>query len=77
LINLSHRSWVGWHRFNEPLGPHEPAVLDPVHRTVNLFHIFSNRKIILKNPRIRNFCKLTLKLFQNYILVPVILHLGP
>jgi hypothetical protein len=23
------------------------------------------------------FCKNTLELFQNYILVPVILHLGP
>jgi hypothetical protein len=54
--------------------------MDPVHAAVNLFHRFFFSKIIpeiLGNPRTSYFCKNTLKLFHNYILVPVILHLGP
>jgi hypothetical protein len=31
----------------------------------------------MKNPRTPYFYKNTLELFQNYILVPIILHFGP
>jgi hypothetical protein len=54
--------------------------VDLVHVSVDLFHGFSYSKIILKileNPTTPNFYKNTLGLFLNYILVPVILHLGP
>jgi hypothetical protein len=51
--------------------------MDPVHAAVNLFHGFFFSKIILENPRTSYFCKNTPKLFQNYILVPIILHVGP
>jgi hypothetical protein len=53
--------------------------MDPVHVAVNLFHRFFFSKIILKileNPITPQFCKNTPELFQNYILVPAILHLG-
>jgi hypothetical protein len=54
--------------------------MDPVHAAVNLFHRFFFSKIILEileNPRTPYFCKNTPELFQNYTLVPIILHLGP
>jgi hypothetical protein len=54
--------------------------MDPVQADVNLFHGFFFSKIIpeiLENPRTLYFCKNTPELFQNYILVPIILHLGP
>jgi hypothetical protein len=54
--------------------------VDPVYGPVNLFHEFFNRKIILKIlkiPRPSYFYKNTPILFENYILVPIILHLGP
>jgi hypothetical protein len=54
--------------------------MDPVHTAVDIFHEFHYRKIILKipkNPRTPEFYKNTPKLFQNYILVTIILHLGP
>jgi hypothetical protein len=56
-------------------GPH-----GPVSPTVNLFYMFFFSKIILKileNPRMPYFHKNTPELFQNSILVPIILHLGP
>jgi hypothetical protein len=54
--------------------------MDSVHHAVNRFHVISNRKIIwinLENNRTLEFCKNIPKLFWNYVLVPVILHLGP
>jgi hypothetical protein len=54
--------------------------MDSVHAAVNLFNRFFFSKIIpeiLENPRMSYFCKNTPELFQNYILVYVILHLGP
>jgi hypothetical protein len=54
--------------------------VDSDHETVDLFHGFFNRKIIRLFQKIvgtRYFYKNTLELFQNFILVPVILHLGP
>jgi hypothetical protein len=54
--------------------------MDPVHAVVNIFHEFFFSKIILKIPKIPRptyFYKNTPVLFQNYILVPVILHLDP
>jgi hypothetical protein len=57
-----------------------PKPMDPVHVAVNLFHGFSNRKIkteILENTRTLEILQKHPKLFQNYILVPLILHLGP
>jgi hypothetical protein len=59
---------------------HGPAIMGLVHETVNLFHGFFNRKIIWLFQKIAGtwyFYKNTPKLFQNYILVPVILPLGP
>jgi hypothetical protein len=47
---------------------------------MDLFHGIFNRKIIPLNPKIPShgiFKKNTPELFQNYILVPEILHLGP
>jgi hypothetical protein len=54
--------------------------MDPVLAAVNLFHRFFCSKIILEileNPITPYFCKNTPKLFHNYILVPVILYVGP
>jgi hypothetical protein len=54
--------------------------MDPVHAAVDVFHGFFFSKIILKileNHRMPYFCKNTPELFQKYILVHVILHLGP
>jgi hypothetical protein len=54
--------------------------MDPVHRSMDLFHGIFNRKIILrilKIPQLIKFYKKPPELFQKYILVPVILHLGP
>jgi hypothetical protein len=54
-------------------------ITDPVHAAVNLFHGFFFSKIIseiLENPITLYFCKNTPELFHNYILVPIILHLG-
>jgi hypothetical protein len=54
--------------------------MDPVHAAVNVYHGFFFSKIILKIlkiPRPSYFYKNTPVLFQNYILVPIILHLGP
>jgi hypothetical protein len=54
--------------------------MDLVHVAVDLFHGFFFSKIILKileNPITPYFCKNTPELFQNYILVTIILHLGP
>jgi hypothetical protein len=56
------------------------GTVDLVHRTVNLFHRFSSRKInqnFLKITGARYFYKNTPELFQNSILVPIILHLAP
>jgi hypothetical protein len=55
-------------------------VVDSVHHARDLFHGFIFGKIIplnMKNPRTPYFYKNTLELFQNYILVPIILHFGP
>jgi c-di-GMP-related signal transduction protein len=54
--------------------------MDPIHAVVDLFQGFFFSKIIpkiLENPRTSYFCKNTLELFQNYILLTAILHLGP
>jgi hypothetical protein len=59
---------------------HGPAIVDSDQETVDLFHGFFNRKIIRLFQKIVDtwyFYKNTPELFQNYILVPVILHLGP
>jgi hypothetical protein len=59
---------------------HGPVVVDSVHETVDLFHGFFNRKIIRLFQKIAGiwyFYKNTPELFQNYILVPIVLHLGP
>jgi hypothetical protein len=58
----------------------EPEPIDLVRVAVDLFHGFFFSKIILKileNPRTMYFAKKNPELFQNYILVPTILHLGP
>jgi hypothetical protein len=47
---------------------------------VDIFYGFCLRKIIPQIPKITRtseYCKNTPKLFHNYILVPVILHVGP
>jgi hypothetical protein len=57
-----------------------PEPMDPIQAVVDLFHGFSNRKINRKLPKIARawyFYKNTPEFFQNYILVPIILHLGP
>jgi hypothetical protein len=54
--------------------------MDSVHETVDLFHGFFNRKIIWLFQKIADtwyFYKNTPELFHNYILVSVILQLGP
>jgi hypothetical protein len=54
--------------------------MDSDHETVDLFSGFFNRKIIQLFQKIVGtwyFYKSTHELFQNYILVPVILHLDP
>jgi hypothetical protein len=59
---------------------HGPAIVDLVHETVDLFHGVFNRKIIWLFQKIVGtwyFYKNTPELFHNYILVPIILHLGP
>jgi hypothetical protein len=53
--------------------------VDPVHSAVDMFYGFFLRKIIPQIPKIvgtSDICKRTPELFHNYILVPVILHLG-
>jgi hypothetical protein len=55
-------------------------VVHLVYSPVDLLHGFSYSKIIpkiLKNPWTPYFCKNTPELLQNYILVPIILHLCP
>jgi hypothetical protein len=52
----------------------------PVHGAMDIFYGIVCRKINLKIQKITGtseFYKNTPELFQNYILVPVILHLGP
>jgi hypothetical protein len=47
---------------------------------MDLFHGIYNRKVISRIPKIPQlikFYKKPLNFFQNYILVPIILHLGP
>jgi hypothetical protein len=59
---------------------HGLAIVDSDHETVDLFHGIFNRKIIQLFQKIVgtwNFYKNTPELFQNYILVLIILHLGP
>jgi hypothetical protein len=60
-------------RFNE-------GVMDPVHGTMGPVHAFFLRKINLEIWKITealDFFTKTTRTFLNYILVPVILHLGP
>jgi hypothetical protein len=57
----------------------DPWIRGPASSPVNLFYIFFFSKInpkILENPRPSNFYKNTPRLFWNYVLVPLILHLG-
>jgi hypothetical protein len=57
-----------------------PRLVDPVHGTMSSTHAFSLRKINLEIWKIAGalvFLKKHTKLFQNYILVPVILYFGP
>jgi hypothetical protein len=59
---------------------HGPAIVDSDHETVDLFHGFFNRKIIQFFQKLVGtwyFYKNTVEHFQNYILVPIIFHLGP
>jgi hypothetical protein len=61
-------------------GPVRRDPMDSVYWHVDPVYAFSNRKLIQliwKFARARLFYKNTLELFENYILVPVILHLGP
>jgi hypothetical protein len=51
--------------------------MDLVYGPVNLFHGVFFWKIILEIPKPLYFFKNTPELFQNYILVPIILHIGP
>jgi hypothetical protein len=54
--------------------------VDPAHQSMDLYHGIFLRKIILKIleiPILQKFHKNTPKLFLNYVLVPVILHLDP
>jgi hypothetical protein len=55
------------------------SAVDQVHWSMDIIYRFSNRKINPKNPKITQLVKFYKKhpeLFQNYILVPVNLHLG-
>jgi hypothetical protein len=55
------------------------GAMDLIYGPMDLFHGISLRKIIPLNPknhRTPYFYKKHPKLFQNYILVPKILHLG-
>jgi hypothetical protein len=54
--------------------------MDPAHEFVDIFHAFFFRKnnlIIIENPPALVILQNTPKLFQNYILVHIILHLDP
>jgi hypothetical protein len=56
------------------------TTVDSVHESVDIFHDFSNSKINLKIWKFTEsqvFYKNHLELFQNYVLVPIILHIGP
>jgi hypothetical protein len=78
--NPNHRSKNQRPTFNEPGRPCAPRLVDLVHVAVDLVHRVSFRKIIQKFLKIAGasyFCKNTPELFQNSILVLVILHLGP
>jgi hypothetical protein len=58
----------------------EMGLWTPVHGRVDLFHHFFNRKLIHKFQKIiraLDLCKNTPDIFYNYILVTIILHLGP
>jgi hypothetical protein len=78
--NPWHPSEGWWSRIVPCSVVHGPAVVDSVHETMDLFHGFFNRKIIWLFQKIAGtwyFYKNTPELFQNYILVPIVLHLGP
>jgi hypothetical protein len=62
-------------------GPHpSSSAVHPVYSPVDQFYDFSFTKIIpliIEIPRPPYFYIYPIKLFHNYISVPVILHLGP
>jgi hypothetical protein len=56
------------------------GAVDSVHRAVDTIYTFSYTKIIClfqKFAGAMQFCKNTLGLFQNYVLVLLFFHLGP
>jgi hypothetical protein len=58
---------------------HGPGPVDPVHGTMSPVHAFFLRKINLEmwKAGALDFYKNTPELFQNFVLAPIILHLGP
>jgi hypothetical protein len=78
-FDLDHRSSNRRPSFNEPYGPVDrPCGLGSYNcRPGSRFFFRKIIQIIQKIVDAQQFCKNTPKLFQNYILVPVILHLGP
>jgi hypothetical protein len=66
-----------WLWFNKNRRLVHCAPVDPVHGTVDIFHRFSFRKIIrinLENIRTPEILQNHPKLFQNFVLVPIILY---
>jgi hypothetical protein len=71
---------IQWPRFYEGVVDLCAALVDLVHSRMHPVYAVSYRKIIHLIQKIhvpRYFEKNTHKLFQNYSLVPIILHLGP
>jgi hypothetical protein len=79
-FNQSRRSTIQRTQFYEGLVDPCTTLVDLVHSCMHPVYAFSYRKIIhliQKIPGPRYFYKNTPKLFQKYILVSIILHLGP
>jgi hypothetical protein len=79
LISVVDLEVNGW-RLMSDLWTRVPILMDLVHQSRDLFHRILFRKIIpliLEISRPPYFYTNTSKLFQSYIVVPIILHLGP
>jgi hypothetical protein len=80
FFNQSHPSKNQRLRFSESYEPRAPDPMDLVHSAIDAVHDFFFRKIIVKileSPLSSVFLQTPPELFQNYILTPVILCLGP
>jgi hypothetical protein len=52
LVNPGPPSRVGWLQFYEVCEQEDCVAVDPVHGTVDIFYVFSSRKIIPSIPKI-------------------------